>query len=256
MRVQTLALLVPVLIGCSGASNTDAINSSPLPIAEPEELNPSAETEESQEQSRVTDMHLHFDDVNAIQLALISGNLVRTRELAKKVRIGFSGEAPHGWAPFIERSVASAEMLEVTTDLGMAARLAGTMAGTCGDCHRAQNVMVVDHVAVAPPRDEDRFSDFMIQHRWAADRMWEGLIGPSDAAWLAGAEALQATELTASDVGERLVLTPEIETLLAQIRKDANAAATTHGAAARQELYGSFLAGCASCHRDMMNQRD
>ncbi len=254
--VRSLALLAPVLLGCSGAASSNTTSSSPSPIVPTEELNPSAETEESQEQSRVTDMHLHFDDVNAIQLALISGNLVRTRELAKKVRIGFSGEAPHGWAPFIERSVASAEMLEVTTDLGMAARLAGTMAGTCGDCHRAQDVMVVDHEAVAPPRDEDRFSDFMIQHRWAADRMWEGLIGPSDAAWIAGAEALKTTELSADDVGERLVLTPEIEILLAQIRSDATAAASINGAAARQALYGSFLAGCASCHRDMMNQRD
>ena len=28
----------------------------------------------------------------------------------------------------------------------------------------------------------------MIRHLWAADRMWEGLVGPSDEAWTAGAE--------------------------------------------------------------------
>jgi len=201
-------------------------------------------------------MHLHFDDINAIQVALISGNLVLTRELAKKIRIGFRGVAPQGWEPFIERSTAAAEMLQVTDDLSMATRLAGTLAGTCGDCHRTQGFVVVKQVAIAPPREDDRFSDFMLRHRWAADRMWEGLIGPSDEAWRAGAAALADSDLTAEDVGERLILTPEIEALLAQIRKDAQKASTTEGAEERQALYGSFLSACASCHRDMMNQRD
>ncbi len=208
------------------------------------------------EQGRVTDMHLHFNDINAIQLAIISGNLVTARDLAKKVRAGFKGEPPQGWAPYVERSVASAEILEVTSDLSMAARIASTMAGTCGDCHRDQGIVVIDHVAVAPPHDEDRFSNFMVQHRWAADRMWEGLIGPSNEAWLAGAKVLATTELTEDDVGERLVLTEEISQLLAQVKSDATKAGTVTGANERQELYGSFLAGCASCHRDMMNQRD
>ena len=221
---------------------------SPQPVQDPAPV--------ASEDSTVTDMHLHFDDVNAIQLAIISGNLNAVRDLANKARAGFSGESPPGWAPFVERSMASTEMLVVAEDLQMAARIASTMAGTCGDCHRTQGVQVVDHQAVAPPREEDKFSDFMIQHRWAADRMWEGIIGPSDSAWQAGAEALASTSLTNEDVGVRLEMTPEIETLLAQIRGDAAVARTTLGAAARQELYGRFLAGCAGCHRNMMDQQD
>lgn len=233
-----------VLLGCGGGQQ--AAQDSVAPTT----------TTDTEEQGRVTNMHMHFADINAIQQALISGNMIATRETAKKIRAGFRGPQPQGWGPFIERSVASAEMLEVTDDLNMAARIAGTMAGTCGDCHRAHEIEVVEHDAVAPPREEDKFSDFMTQHRWAADRMWEGLIGPSDEAWQAGAKVLAQAELTAEDVKERLVLTPEIETLLAQIRSDAAAASTTSGAKERQELYGSFLAGCAGCHRDMMNQRD
>jgi cytochrome c553 len=201
-------------------------------------------------------MHGHFEDINAIQVALISGNLVEARKLAAQVRLGFSGPAPEGWAPYIERSIASAEMLEVSDDLAMAARLAGTMANTCGDCHRSHDLVVIEHVAIAPPAEEDAFDNFMLQHRWAADRMWEGLIGPSDAAWQAGAKALQSTELSEEDIGERLIVTPAISAILLQIRDDAKAATTTDGAEQRQELYGRFLAGCASCHRDMKNQRD
>lgn len=204
----------------------------------------------------ITDMHGHFEEINAIQSALIAGNLVSTRELAKKIRLGFAGPAPEGWAPFIERSVASAEMLEVVDDLSMAARLAGTMANTCGDCHRAQNIVVVEHVAVPPPKEEDRLSNFMTQHRWAADRMWEGLIGPSNEAWNAGALALQDTELTPKDVEEVLILTPAIESLLVQVREDAVAAQSTTDPEERQVLYGRFLAACASCHQNMKDQLD
>jgi cytochrome c553 len=208
------------------------------------------------EATALTDMHGHFEDINAIQLALISCSLLSARAMAKKVRLGFSGAAPPGWEPFIERSVASAEMLEVTDDLGMAARLASAMAATCGDCHRSQDLVVIRHVAVAPPKEDDRLSNFMTQHRWAADRMWEGIIGPSDEAWQAGAQALQTTELTKEDIGERIVVTPEIEAMLAQIQTDAAAAITTEGSEERQKLYGRFLSGCASCHRDLKNQLD
>jgi len=208
------------------------------------------------EVTALTDMHGHFEDINAIQLALISGSLLSARAMAKKVRLGFAGPAPQGWEPFIERSVASAEMLEVTDDLEMAARLASAMAATCGDCHRSQDLVVIRHVAVAPPREEDRLSNFMTQHRWAADRMWEGIIGPSDEAWQAGALALQTTELSKQDIGERIVVTPEIEAMLQQIQSDAAAASKTEGSEDRQKLYGRFLSGCASCHRDMKNQLD
>lgn len=242
MRFQaTTFFALMATLGCGGKG------AAPVPPPPVE-----GETKDSQ----VTDMHLHFEDVNSIQLALISGNLVLARELAKQVRASFAGPAPEGWGPFIERSVASAEMLEVTDDLNMAARLAGAMAGTCGDCHRDQGIEVVDHDAVPPPRVDDKFQDFMVQHRWAADRMWEGIIAPSDAAWSAGAEVLASTELTLEDIGDKLVMTPEIEGWLQQIRKDGSAAATSESAEARQELYGSFLAGCASCHSAMMNQRD
>ena len=215
-----------------------------------------ASPQDPAEQSRVTNMHMHFDDINAILLALISGNLVSARTLATKVRHGFSGEQPVGWKPFIERTIASAEILEVTDDLAIAAGIAATMAGTCGDCHVAENAAVINQTAMPPPHEEDPFSDFMTQHRWGADRMWEGIIGPSDEAWRAGAKALATTDLSADDVGEHLIMTPEIEALLVQVRRDSAAAPTTEGAENRQKLYGSFLAGCASCHRDMMNQRD
>lgn len=243
-KISAQLFAVLFLIHCGGSSQ---------PVSEP---SPEPTGVDSEEQSKVTNMHLHFADINAIHLALISGNLISAREMAKKVRAGFAGPQPKGWEPFIKRTVASAEMLEVTDDLGMAARLASTMANTCGDCHRAQGIEVVEHVAVPPPREEDKFSDFMIRHQWASDRLWEGMIGPSEAAWNAGSAALGDIDFTLADLEGHLLATPEIEALLAQLRSDAAAANKTKGNQNRQELYGSFLSGCAGCHLQMMNQRD
>jgi cytochrome c553 len=249
MKNLFLSLAAISIIACGSGQTVTA----PAPSEAPQDETKAPATPEA---TALTDMHGHFEDINAIQLALISGNLISARALAKNVRLGFAGPSPEGWEPFIARSVASAEMLEVTDDLEMAARLASIMASTCGDCHRAQDLVVISHVAIAPPKEEDRLTNFMTQHRWAADRMWEGIIGPSDEAWQAGARALQNTELTKEDIDQRIVVTPYIEEMLVQIRIDAAAASSTEDSEERQKLYGRFLSGCASCHRDMKNQLD
>jgi len=249
MQNAIVSLAAISLLACGGGQRA----SDPAPVEASHETSAYPANAES---NALNDMHGHFEDINAIQLALISGSLLSARAMAKKVRLGFAGPAPKGWEPYIERSVASAEMLEVTDDLEMAARLASAMAATCGDCHRSQGLAVIKHVAVAPPKEENRLSNFMTQHRWAADRMWEGIIGPSNEAWQAGALALQTTELSKEDIDQRLVVTPEMEALLVQIRTDAAAASSTSGSEERQKLYGRFLSGCASCHRDMKNQLD
>lgn len=209
-----------------------------------------------QGEARVTDMHSHFDDINEIQLSLISGNLLQANNKAKAVRSSFSGSSPDNWAPFIERILKAAESLEGAVDLQDAAQDAATMAATCGSCHKSQGVLVVQHQAVPPPVEDDRFSNFMVQHRWATDRLWEGLIGPSDDAWRAGVKVLAITELSIEDVDERLIVTPEIVATLNQLRSDAAVAGDANSPEEREKLYGSLLGSCAGCHLNMQNQYD
>jgi cytochrome c553 len=209
-------------------------------------------------EAKATDMHRHFDDVTAIQQALISGDLLLAQSLAKQTRAGFAGPAPEKWGPFIERTVASAEMMEAAKDLDMAARVAATMAGTCGDCHSNLGIHATGvHVEPAPTAEgNNSFSSYMRRHRWAADRMWDGLIGPSDAAWNAGVQVLISTPLKAEDVSNQMVVTPEIEALLKQVEESSTTAQVAQTPEQWRELYGGLLAGCASCHRLMISQHD
>ena len=91
----------------------------------------------------------------------------------------------------------------------------------------------------------------MVRHLWAADRMWEGLVGPSEAAWTAGAEAMAETQpamagaLRASVSGQGAGVFLEELGLLAQEAKDAR------GIDARADVYGRLLGTCDRCHSQL-----
>jgi hypothetical protein len=88
----------------------------------------------------------------------------------------------------------------------------------------------------------------MIRHRWAADRLWEGLIGPSDTAWTAGASALIDAPLY-TDALTRDVEQYEPVTALTWTVHDIGARALMESdLTARAALYGQLLGTCAHCH--------
>lgn len=86
----------------------------------------------------------------------------------------------------------------------------------------------------------------MQRHQWAADRLWEGLIGPSDAAWSRGIRMLAEAPLhgtepswdTASD-GD------ELARRVHELGSEAASALLPH---ARATVYGEMLGLCADCH--------
>ncbi len=158
---------------------------------------------------------------------------------------------PAGWKPFVERTIASAEMMEASDNIEMAAHIAGTMAGTCGACHEEQGLEVLQEDGTSPSED-----DFMRRHRWASEQLWNGIIGPSDSAWQAGAAVLRDSKFTAAEVEDYIVTTPEIEELIAKMQASSEEAQSTVKPEERQRLYGNLLAGCALCHSKMLQEHD
>ena len=88
----------------------------------------------------------------------------------------------------------------------------------------------------------------MIRHLWAADRLWEGLVGPSEEAWRAGALAMAetqaelASEFRASSAAGRIGAFLEEVSLLAKEAVDAE------GLEDRADVYGRLLGTCDRCH--------
>ena len=86
----------------------------------------------------------------------------------------------------------------------------------------------------------------MAGHHWAAARLWEGLIGPSDASWTAGAEMMARAPLTI--VAEDPDRPGSIGDDVARMRLLARRALDSKGLEARAQLYSEVLTTCTHCH--------
>jgi hypothetical protein len=81
----------------------------------------------------------------------------------------------------------------------------------------------------------------MARHRWAADRLWEGVIGNSDVAWHAGLDVLAAAPL--DEPANRAGLARQLQRQAENARRPGPGTLT-----ARAAVYGEILTTCASCH--------
>lgn len=189
-------------------------------------------------------MHEHFDRVNAIKVAVISGRLEDVRKPAdwlvthEELALLPSTEEMRRYAS----QVASAE------NLATAAAAVGKIARTCGDCHQAGGVELVFGFAEPPPQEMQSLMTQMQRHLWAADRMWAGLIAPSDAAWQQGADILAEVQLAVSDITDDPQRQVQISNLMQRLRTVGEYASQATSVELRSGLYGEFLSLCATCH--------
>jgi mono/diheme cytochrome c family protein len=133
-------------------------------------------------------------------------------------------------------------------DIPTAAAAVGAMAKTCGDCHQARIANPRFIPARVPIEGRNAIQTQMQLHRWAADRMWDGLVHPSDSAWAWGSRMLAMEPLYQFDVGLRTGDMEQAQRLAQRVYDLGRRARTTTDPAARAGLYGEFLATCASCH--------
>lgn len=194
-------------------------------------------------------MSEHFRDAAAIKDAVIAGELADTRAPARRLRDD-PDEHPAAWRPFIEANAAHADAVLAARNRRDAGAAAGGLARTCGDCHAALGAgprFEPPHdVPSAEPRDP---RVRMQRHQWAADRMWEALIGRSEYAWMAGAAALAVPPLDREALTRDAELADEVLELNEQVQALGAQAGATVGWEARGRLYGEFLATCAGCHQ-------
>ena len=88
----------------------------------------------------------------------------------------------------------------------------------------------------------------MARHLWAMERLWEGLVTPSDAAWAAGSGVLADEPLAGSSFSDDPQLEAELAELAGRIHALGAEAATVVELGPRGQLYGQMLATCAPCH--------
>jgi hypothetical protein len=136
-------------------------------------------------------------------------------------------------------------------DIEAAARAAAGLADTCGDCHAAVALDAPFTPPSPPPAITSRDPrQRMRRHQWAADRMWEAMVGHSDAAWTAAAAALADPALARADFPPEVEVDADPEVVAQRLQALGASAARVSGWDDRAAVYGQFLATCAVCHED------
>ncbi|MEO8702166.1 MAG: hypothetical protein ABI867_19135 [Kofleriaceae bacterium] len=189
----------------------------------------------------------HFVVVSKLERAIARGHLDDAHRHARW--IDEHDEAPQlvAWRPFVDEMRASARAIAETTDLPTAGVLAARLAAACSDCHVATHAVVT--FAWEPVPDEAPVLQVqMRRHEWAAERLWEGLVGPSDALWREGTSVLATAKLdtvAASSGASR----GDVLALANQVRQLARRATTLSERRDRATLFGELLSTCAGCHQ-------
>jgi len=194
-------------------------------------------------------MHRQFSRTVDIQTGVVLGDLSRAHEAA--VRLAAypePGESRPDTDPYTSAIRAYASVISQASDLDSVARQVGQIAAACGDCHTAVEGGPRFVLGSGPPQSDTRAAA-MIRHLWAADRMWEGLIGPSETAWTSGAEALKEN-WTASGVMIQASSVPDQTSgYLSQIQKLGEKALSAQGPGDRAQVYAEILGTCNRCHQ-------
>jgi mono/diheme cytochrome c family protein len=227
--------LAPILISCVGAED---------------EAKDEVEAEAEDKVSALADhMHGHLDQISTIKAAVIAGKLEDTREPASWLATHEEPEeVPGAWLPYVEQMRHYAVMAAAAENLLTAAAAVSEIGRTCGDCHRASGFRVAFGYDERPPQDVQNVRTQMQRHLWAADRMWDGLVGPSDVAWKRGTDILAEVQLEASDVTDSDDQQAPVTNLLRRVRSFGEIGSQATSVELRSGLYGEFLSLCATCH--------
>jgi len=196
-------------------------------------------------------MHEHLARITTIKALLIMGNLDGIREPATWLADHETvAGLPMNFEPYVGLMRQYAREVNNATDIEAAAIAVSGMARTCSNCHLVNEVVIEFGYDQLPAEWSDTVSH-MQRHQWAADRLWEGLIGPSDTAWNRGTDMLIDVPLQSDDVmdGASDDVDPAgVDRIARRIHVLAGQGINARTPADRSELYGEMLGLCAECH--------
>ena len=211
----------------------------------------SAQQSVSEEETEAAEhMHDHLTYITTIKAFITMGLLEGTRQPANWLATHDTmPNLPASYEPFVDFMRSSARQVESAKDLESAAAAVSLMAQNCGNCHRASHVDVEFGYDALPAEWSDS-ETHMQRHQWAMDRLWEGLIGPSDTAWSRGTEMLGEEPLHAAEVSDSVTAAEArvLEDLAREVHELGAASKGLTSLNDRSQVYGRILGLCADCH--------
>jgi cytochrome c553 len=193
-------------------------------------------------------MRGHFQQAGEAREALLRADVEGAKKAMNWLASHHLGAAlPEDLQPMQKAMQDSAAEFGKATNLREAGVALALTLTKCGDCHEKAGKGPT--FAVPPLPEGDDIVHHMQRHHWAAQRMWEGLVRSDSQAF----EAAAAAMAEGPACGTLLTPPPEFKESVEQLTKHVHAlgekAKAAADPAARAEVYGNFLATCATCHR-------
>jgi cytochrome c553 len=196
----------------------------------------------------VAAMEAHYSVVILAHDALLQGNVETFRsQLALVPGQELPTTSPQQWLPFHEALQAAAREGANVPDLDTAAIVLAQVVLACGTCHAALSTGPI-YPAPAPDDGDNALETAMLDHKWATERLWEGVTGPWDNAWERGADSL-ATLQVFGEASPGPILSDELRRRESELREIGEEAKTTSALDDRAALYGRLLSTCGGCHQ-------
>lgn len=190
-------------------------------------------------------MHENFGLAHELERNLIAGRLDDAKLLARGL-----AQAPDesGFAAFAKHAAqvrVHAAAIERAKTLDEALGHDAQLLGACASCHVATSAQPEFRRWPPEPTDTSTIPARMTRHLWAAERLWEGMVGDADASWRAGLDMIAATPLPNSELdAARQPFAKKLQALAAEARKRP----TSIDLATRTTTYADILRTCAACH--------
>ncbi len=245
-RATMAIVLAAMTVSCQKSDGSTRTGSEPRTSS----TTPPAGAETARQTATVkTRMSEHFSKATEAKTAVVRAELDRARLAASS--LAESEWTPHlrpDWRPYMHTMQEAARSVAHAADNGQASQGIGRIGEACASCHVAVGG---PKLAVQEPPDARSHAEFQpMLHVWAVDRMWEGLIGPSQESWRRGAAILvDAPFEPAVRIATREV-PPEV-TVLANRVHELGRRARMVDVDRRGAVLGDVLTTCATCHEEL-----
>jgi len=191
----------------------------------------------------------HYENVGRLHAEAAAGRLEGVRTEANELLARESGAGlPADVASHVEELRIYAGLAARAPDVTSAASAVSRVAAACGSCHKAMKRGPTYEIVTGPPAGENPVATRMIRHTWAADKLWDGLVGPSDDSWQAGASVLRDAPLFTDDLTDDVEQYEPVTKLAWTVHELSARANSARDQSVRAALYGELLGTCASCH--------
>jgi hypothetical protein len=183
-------------------------------------------------------MLTHYADSVRMRQAVVAGKLSDVQAAAAAVsNDAWTPKLRGDYQPYVQAVRDAARSVQSAASLTAAATALGKLGETCADCHLKFGG---PGSPIAPVPLSESADSSMAAHALATDRLWAGLILPSDTSWLSGARVLVDAPALDSDVSEVAAAARHLRELARQ--------GGTVEAAQRSKTFASVILTCAACH--------